>query len=484
MVCLISVAEISFYNRVSAISQAQCIDTVKTMDTVVTFQYLADVLVPNHRGLKDEEAKVVNNCLHSVDGYGDLKAFKSVVELASTSSVCQPEFADQLLAVDKQLKANVSRGKLLGRKQKHRLSRFFRLFAGQVVLTCKKSLVRKLESVENDEELVASLNRITEVSSLKNKPLDKSETKKLNGPMRKVMNLAMKYTPTVFNKAENIILVESLKPTQDSALSIKMTFNTQQALEEFMSTKKACKKIEEYAQSSIYTIPRLAFRGYLARDDRNNLDVSLTENKIVLKWIKAVQYCQGILLVQANLDLENDVIEKLDKEILEDEQIFTVDMAKDSKSSGAIAKTQAHKFEEPDTFDSFDANLKCFTHSKGLAGWLLKRSGGERLLAKYIKLSVLDESIKQSLLASQEDPEQEVQFATAVMHNGGTAAGGHAVTHLPWETHASHMPVSHEIAVAVAVVVGCILAIWFFIFMVKRTHNIEPSVAKEPAADP
>lgn len=470
LVCLVCVCMNALIDRVDAdsITRKQCPETVKKIETIEAFKKFADTL---GGGYVD---KFVNKCLHSVDGHKDIKVLRSIVEQASSvHSVCEPEFTDQLIQFDKQMKDNVTRGKLIKRKKTHRLSYFFRLFAGQVILTCKKSLVDKLLQAEvENSELASSLDKIIEMSAIKKLPLG-GDTK-INVGVKKLLDLATKYAPNVFDKMENLVLIESLKPTQDSHLFIDMTFQSENMIQEFMKTKKSCQLIEEYSKSSIYAVARLAWKGYMARNDLHQLDASLSSDTTVQKWIKAIQYCQGVFLVRANLDLEQDSLEKLDKEILNDNQIFTVDVNRD-KPQGEPTKTnkRVHRFQQSDTFETFDDGLKCFTQSKGRAWWLMKLSGGERLLAKYITLSVVDETIERSLNENDEEPEQNVMFASGAAMSVGHTAIGHTATS-SMVTHASHVT-HHNTIAAIAFLIACFLTVVFMGFIIKwynkETHK-------------
>lgn len=465
-----------------ALTKEQCVNSIRTIDTLEGFLHFATRLIPNEGiVLEEEKIKLVNKCLHSINGLEDIKVLRRIVkQVATIHSVCEPDFTDQLLKFDKQMKDNVSRGKILKRKQKHRLSHYFTLLAGQVILTCKRSLAQKLQLAEDtNKELNGSLVKIIGISTKTRAPIDSYKTKNLSGVMRKLLVLATKYTPAVFDKVENLILVESLKPKSKTKFSIGVTLNSQKMLDEFETMKRACQVIDDYAQTSIYTISRLAWSGYLASNEADDLDKSLSTDERVQKWLRAIQYCQGILLVRASVDLEHKSCENVDdeeeKEVPNLDQILTVELTREDESNDQLKKVRGHKFEQPDTFRTFDANLKCYTQSRGLTEWLLRRqsSKAELMLARYVKLKVTDESIRQSLLEIGEDSEQEVRFG-----GGTTATVGHAgVNHLAQAGttiahHSHHMSSGAYLGMIYAISFSAIvIALIISVILLKRCNR-------------
>lgn len=461
------------------LTKEQCVKSIKKIDTVSGFLDLSNKLIrDNYAGIGEQENALINKCLHSVNGQEDIKALRRIVDQAATiHSVCEQNFINQLLQFDIQFKNNVSLGKISKRKQNHRLIKFFRLFAGQVALTCKKSLASKLHSAEEDNhELRRAVDKINELSAKNTVPLDVRKNKNLSSVTRKLFSLAIKYAPSVFNKVENIVLFESLKPTPDARFFLTVTLNTDIMLEEFMKTKRACKLVDKYSQSSIYTISRLAWLGYLAQNASNSLDRSLSEDERVQKWINAIQYCQGVLIAEVKVDLEQESLLKLSEEVLNDDQILIVNLARKKKDQTMSGDVEAYRYEQTDYFIEFDIDLKCYTHSMGLGGWLMKRLGmGERLMAKYIKLSVLDESFKRSMLGGEaENFEKEVQF-------GGTSAlFGHATNHIGLGANGMSTVAHHsylggsahaQTGIIVAISIGTAFLIAFLMFLVAHLRN-------------
>lgn len=490
LLCLVFAGEFLFFGRVHS-EKTECVKKIKRIDQTPTFSgfiALANMLVPEkYKELGDEQIAEINKCLRSVDGQSDVTVLRSLVwESFEIRSVCEPEFVDKLLQYDRQIKNNATRGKYLKRKQKHRFSHFFRLFTGQVILVCKRSLIEKLELAEKNKDVSRAMDRISLVLARNESPHDLGKATNVSTLMRRLLILATKYAPNIVTKIENLVLIDSLKPEPDAEFSLAITVNSGKMLEEFLETKKACKLIDEYAQSSMYAIARLAWRGYMARNELDPLEINLTTNRRVQIWLRSVQYCQGVLFVQVTADLEQESLIKFSK-VLNDEKILTVELARDQQSSIDKQDRAAHKYTIKDTVTVFDSDIKCYTYSQSFKGWFLNRLGkSERLMAKLIKLNVMDESYKQSMLSDLEDPENEVQFGgtSAVTSNTFSqttahfaAAGHHGLAH---HNHYLGGSPNAEFGILFACAVGTILLLFIFSLALAcwDLHSFEKAESK------
>lgn len=483
-------------------TKEKCRETFRNVKTIKEFQFFANRLVDdkidtllevgaidNSISSIDGDVKMdtatLNRCMHSVDGLGDLEVLKGITEnLSKVHSVCHTEFADQLIAFNRRMRDNIAHNKILffTSKQKHRLSQFFGLLAGQVVLTCKKSLAKKLELAETDnDELIESLNLVIE--SATHCDNERSSTsavaheKQISTGLNFIFSLAKKNTTKVFDRVENILLLESMKPEPEAKFSIGITVNSQEKLEAFTKTKRACNLIGVYAENSIYTIAKLAWRGFLARDATDIVDTSLNEDKRVQKWIKAIQYCQGVLLSEVTVDLEQEELVKLDKDIFNSEgQLIAIDVNRDTghhidvTENVAVVEMQqprtAHVYERGDSIEELDSDLRCYTYAGGFKGWLLKKVG-HLLLTKFIRINVIDESFKRSLLRDYQDTESEVQFgSSAVAITTGIKGAEVAAAGATWaHRHLSGGSPGLEVSMFFALATACTLFVTSLIYL-------------------
>lgn len=418
IICLLFVGKILFISIVHSeswsVTKAQCVKYTKGIDTIAGYLGFLNRLVPENGDPIDGQLnKVINTCLRSSDGQKDIRVLRELIQQASeVHSVCEYEFIEKLLRFDEQIKKNASRSKYTWRKQKHRFSKFFGLFVSQVVLTCKKSLINKLRFAEENHEVATAIDRIFRLSSKNDQPIHETKIKNLSVVMRRLLRVIRHYEPNTVTKVENLVLFDVLKPSSDAVFSTHITINSADMLNELTKTKEACKVIDRYAHSSIYPITKLAWRGYLARNDVDTVDSSLRNDLRLKRWIRSLQYCQGVLIVEAKLDLDQEKLMILGNEASDDEQKVTVDLSRESQT--IAAGKPVHRYEVVDRFNIFDADLKCYTYSDGLKGWLSKRLGAiERLMFKYIRVSILDESFKKSMFDEHIDTENEVQFAAA-----------------------------------------------------------------------
>lgn len=432
--CLLLVGEFLFINQVQceAFTKALCSKQAKAIDTIAGYLEFLDRLVPeNGKPLEEQQNAIINACLHSVNGQQDATTLRGLIRDASeVHSVCEPNFMNRLLQFDRQIKENVSHSKYLKRKQKHRFVKFFGLFAGQVALTCKKSLAKKLQLAEENHEAAVAIERILRLSSKNDVSLDETKAKNLSVLTRKMLKVIENNRPNIVTDVENLVLIDIFKPSPDVVLKTYITINSAVMLDEFTKTKEACQLIDQYAHSSIYPVTKLAWRGYLAQNDVDTVDISLRNDERVINWVKSLQYCQGVLIVEAKLDLEQEKLVKLEDEELDRDQKVTLNVSRET-----VVYVPVHRYEEVvDNFSIFDADLKCYTYSGSLSGWLVRRLGmGERLMAKYVRVNTLDESFKKSMFDDQIDIENEVQFAGATT--------GAAFSHV-----ANHMAAAHGVA--------------------------------------
>lgn len=410
-------------------TKEQCRETFRNVKTIKEFQYYTNrlinfIYIDNTVSIYDDimmDAAVLNRCMHSVDGLGDLLKLKEIVkQIPKTHSVCQSDFAEILLAFDKRMNDNIAHNKILffTSKQKHRLSHFFSLLAGQVVLTCKKSLAKKLEQAEKENsEIVQSIDLIIEFAARSERERSQStsiESKKLSAGINMLLNIAMDSSTKLFNRVENIILLDSLKPAPDATYALGMTVNNVEKLNAVMKTKNSCYLVENYARNSIYTIAKLAWKGYLARDEANSADTELNDDQRVQKWIKVIQYCQGVLMLKIHLDLEQEELIKLDRNALNNsEHEMRIDLVKDEHYGKNDQARVAHIYEEEENFGELDCDLRCYTYSGGIKSWLMKQAG-EFMRTKFVKIDVHDPTYMDSLFKEYQDPENDVEF-------GGTA---------------------------------------------------------------
>lgn len=425
-----------------------CRNKAKNVDDLVSYNAFARYLsqyVNQNNALENLEANI-NRCLHSSNGIEDWLGLNEIVEqLPNVHSVCEPDFIDRLIEFADLMTEHVSYSRIFKRKRTNRLLRFFRMLAGQVVLTCKTSLERKLITAENEnKQLELAVKRITktlEETATKREEKVQSVLKSAN--LSPIFALALKLRPNMLQQAENLVLANTMLHSSDGIeFSMDITLNSQHALENFIQTKQACKLIDKYAQSSIYPITRLAWKGYMARNELGAIDKKLKDSEKVQDWIKVVQYCQGILVTKAYLDLDQNVPVKLVRELANDEQIILLDVVKQngqncvqdekqtkdsSISMPIVCGLDWHRFEHMrETFDKFDEKLSCYTFPNSLNGWLEKRMGkNERLMSKFIKL-------RYNEYHNGNDPEKDVKFGGAMtgVGNGGYAVfSGHAVAH-------------------------------------------------------
>lgn len=451
VIFLLVVSESLFNSRVLGdsltLTKEQCVKSIKKMDTVSGFLEFANKLIRNNdvSSINEQENTIMNRCLHSVNGQNDIIVLKRIVDQASViHSVCEPDYIDQLIAFDRQIKIeHVSYGKLLRRKQTNRLLPFFRLFVGQVVLTCKQSLEKKLTLIENEnKQLVESINnvanKIARSEALREAKVAESSDKSIKLPA--VLRLALKIHPRTQERIENLVILDSV------TLNVGITLNSDGAYKEFLKTKESCKTIDMYARSSFYPIARLAWKGYMARKANKQIITDLDESEqseIVQKWMKVLQYCQGVLTITAYLDREQESELKLGQESgLVDEQPMVLEVKKnqcsldtdDNIESDSCTMTEWHRFEEvKETFKELDENLSCYTFRSRLVDWLARRlMKNEQILAKYIKISSYDNSFVRTLdedVNGGDNSEKDVQFATIIHRGGGGHGGGHAAAH-------------------------------------------------------
>lgn len=142
IVCLIFIGDISFANRVDAkfVTEEQCIQLVKSVETEEQFTSFAKKLFPDDNvDLDEQDAAVLNRCLNSSNGLEDMKLMMNILEQGKTISYTTPELVDQVLEFQQQMKANTISSKKLFGKQKHRLSHFYKMFANDIMFHCRNS---------------------------------------------------------------------------------------------------------------------------------------------------------------------------------------------------------------------------------------------------------------------------------------------------------------------------------------------------------
>lgn len=271
---------------------------------------------------KKKITKRINECLHSVDGEGDIRALNEIVQqIAHRHSLCEPEFIDQLYDFNKRCDDNATVG-ILKRKLSHGLLQFSTLFAAQTVLTCKRNLEAKLSEAEHsDEALRQSLDVVENDQTIR-------------------AQVESIIPNTEAHLVEDIISTKTLKRLRNSS-GILHTVANQESAEQFVRVKEACKLIDSYAQGSIYPIVRFANDGLKASDDNNATDNELKSSLLVTRWLNIYQYCQGVSLVDGAASV--DVPESLAKQVL---------------SVELNAKLEPKKFQIADQFEDIGWDLK------------------------------------------------------------------------------------------------------------------------------
>lgn len=77
---------------------------------------------------------------------------------------------------------------------------------------------------------------------------------KLSAGVSFLLNLALESETKLFDRAENTILLDSMKPEPDAAFSVGVTINDVNKFGTFSKTRQACILIDAYARNSIHTI--------------------------------------------------------------------------------------------------------------------------------------------------------------------------------------------------------------------------------------
>lgn len=224
------------------ITKTNCKRGVRWANSVKSFSVFAKQLINDAQvGLISEGD--INKCMNSMNGLEEIRALNEMVgRLPTIHSVCEPDFIDQLVALRRQMRDNSKRGKYSGFKKTNRLLPFLKLFSGQVALTCKKSLIGKMESAEQgNAKLKAAIETILE-SIKRSRSVSREEKAKLFGS--NLLALLMKYEPRVLQQVENLVVAEQLKSAPDAMVEMGMTLNNQAMVEGFMESKRACNLIE------------------------------------------------------------------------------------------------------------------------------------------------------------------------------------------------------------------------------------------------
>lgn len=414
----------------------------------------------------------INKCLRSTNGPEDLKTLRGLVEqLDNIYSICEPDYVDQLIKFDHQMKENFTYNKRLKSKKQHGLLSFFRLFAGQVVLSCKRSLVTKLLIAEEEnKELASSLKLIDEkVKKIETLKEEKLQSYKASTVVKrpKILNLfwAIKLKPKPIREIENLVINDVFKSSSDMRMSVGITCDSERAMKNFRKAQQACKLIDKYARSALYAVVRLAWKGYMAKNSDKNIDAKLTNSKVLQKWLKVVQYCQGLLILEAHLDTEQEVPE-MESVVREDEQMMTLHVTKTdtnqctgepSDEEKPHCEQQWHRYRQiRDRFEEFDENLNCYTFKKeGFIARLARRFGkDEATLSKSLKLQTLDESFKRSIEEDFGTDERDIQFASHVVGNTNPH-------HYYFMLFGHYLPTWE----AVLIMVGCLAVVAILLFI-------------------
>lgn len=327
-------------------SRARCHHRVQLLNSVPEFLEFANELdLPTEpKQAQPQITKTINDCLHSIDGEGDIRAMDKIVkQLRTIHSVCESVFIDQLFKFTKRMRDNGISGKNSKRTSSHGLLRFYSLLTGQVILTCKKNLEKKLEQAEqSDETLIRSLDVVENDNSIR--PSVESITPNLRVDL-----------------PENIVLTAAIRARSKVGLYVPLTLDSKEMVEKFSRVKRACKLIESYAQSSIHPMTRFAMVGLKAGDEDDVTDKKLKSSPRVTKWLSVVQYCQGFALIKAIPHCA--VPESMSHDLSDEEQ----------------AKPELKRFEVDDRIDDIGLDMHCSVHSmdpkaRKMKSWVMRRT--------------------------------------------------------------------------------------------------------------
>lgn len=316
-------------------SEKDCVKKIESIDSLENFLNFSDDL---DVALKDNTnqqliTQTINGCVNSVYGLGDINLLEDIVELLEKiHSVCEPYFVSKLLLFSKRMRNS----------RTHKLAPFFRLLTGQVIVTCKKNLKKKLEQAEQIDEVVQSLQVVDEMLN----PNVSNDEFPFGESMRYLMEKIMDSKSRTPVLPEDILLAESIKSSDGEPEVVRVTLNSQEMLERFATVKKACIIIDFYAEASINPISRLALDGYFARDESAIVDDNLKNSSQVIRWLNAVQHCQSVFITEAHVDIEREIPESLEWEELNKEKTGLFEW---------------FRFKDIETFDEFDRDIRCHT---------------------------------------------------------------------------------------------------------------------------
>lgn len=337
-----SLAQEGFHEAPWTASKFRCDYRVEFLNSVAKFLEFAKELDMATDQDQQQKTRMINDCLHSADGEGDIRALAEIVrQLSTIHSVCDTEFIDKLYIFNKRIIDNGTHG-ILMRKLDHGLLRFSTLFTGQVILTCKRNLETKLEQAErSDEDLRQSLDVVEDDRCL-----------------RSAVSLVIPNSKV--DLPENISTAMAMKLTHKSNAYIPILTVTDEIAEQFVKVKQACKLIDSYAQGSIYTIIGFAIAGFRAGDNDDVTDNKLKSSQRVARWLNAVQYCQGVTLIYGIPSAEN-----------------SSNLAREVVSEELNEALEPKEFEVADQFEEIGSDLRCTFESQepkvtGIMGWIEK----------------------------------------------------------------------------------------------------------------
>lgn len=409
-------------------SESECMKRITDIDSIEKFiEFTADLNLALKSNTDQQQIiQTINRCVRSVDGLGDIKSLELIVGelLPKIHSVCEPDFISKLLLFSKQIRDNRTKKKILKvNRSSNRLSRFFRLLIGQVIVTCKKSLATKLEQAEQKDEAAQSLKIVDEMVNQKDVSIDDLP---FSRSMRYLVKKIIENRSWVTVLPENILLAESIKSPSGEPLFAHVTLNSLEMLEHFAKVKEACLIIDHFAESSINPIAKLAVEGYFARDKSQIVDNSLKSNPIVTRWLNAVQYCQSVFIIKAHVDIEGDIPESLKWEELNRDKTGLFEW---------------HRYQDNiDMIDKLDSDIQIFTTpTSGVKAWFWRRLGRIDKKLSEIILKKLNMNQDQNSIFSEVDTEGDVKFGggTTMLTNhvvtASTAVAHHASTIPLWQ---------------------------------------------------
>lgn len=337
------------------------VDDCSTSDPISSLKSLVakkEVTTPEFDSIdqfKDfvEEAKKKDSkWLHA----NDAEAILELDSILTTHEVCSPSKIDELVEYHKKY---LTQNKIFKRK-KPVVHKFFTQYAIQIAYTCKKSLIRNLETarqelqdrskvfeeatekVYNEEPSIKSNIKLIEEqldSPVSSNVKPKDEVELSFGEYREAL--------TQLRQPEDILTFDRDDCLQSRHREIKVSTDK---LQTFFKPALMCQQLHRYYAGSLLSIAKLANIGYAAYNEE--LDSKLLSNPMLKDWIVAVQVCEPMMYMYAKevvgewsiVDTCAPKVTAIETVIYEDNlEILNLNQLKDMVSKSVASRAHAQK---------------------------------------------------------------------------------------------------------------------------------------------